>query len=150
MTIRLATSADIDGLCRLLEQLFAQEAEFSADHQAQSRGLRLIIEQPTAGEILLAEIDGQMVAMVSLLYSISTALGAPVALLEDMVVDASQRGSGLGSELLQAAIAHARSRDCRRITLLTDGDNHAAQRFYARQGFSPSSMLPMRLALDIE
>lgn len=148
MTIRLATSADIDGLCSLLNQLFAQEAEFIPDHQAQSRGLRLIVEQPSVGEILLAEVDGHIVGMVNLLYSVSTALGTPVALLEDMVVDASQRGSGLGSQLLQAAVEHAKSRGCRRITLLTDGDNHDAQRFYARQGFAPSSMLPMRLLLD--
>ncbi|TBU97818.1 GNAT family N-acetyltransferase [Stutzerimonas kirkiae] len=145
MSIRLATPGDIPALCRLLDQLFAQETEFTPDHAAQTRGLRMIVEHPEVGEILVAEQDGGIVAMVSLLYSVSTALGAPVALLEDMVVDAANRASGFGSQLLDAAIAHARQRGCRRITLLTDSDNHAAQRFYARQGFQPSSMLPMRL-----
>ncbi|SEI48382.1 N-acetylglutamate synthase, GNAT family [Azotobacter beijerinckii] len=148
MEIRPATPADIPALCRLLDQLFAQEAEFSPDRDAQQRGLAAIIEQPAAGEILLAEEDGQVLAMVNLLYTISTALGAPVALLEDMVVDAAARDRGLGTQLLEAAIATARSRGCRRITLLTDTDNLDAQRFYARRGFARSPMIPLRRALD--
>jgi ribosomal protein S18 acetylase RimI-like enzyme len=85
--------------------------------------------------------------MVNLLYTVSTALGARVALLEDMVVAPQARGRGLGSALLTHAIAHARSQGCRRITLLTDGVNDSAQRFYARHGFTGSGMVPMRMSL---
>lgn len=148
MQIRLANAADIPALCQLLAQLFAQEHEFIVDPQKQARGLAAIIEQPACGQILLAEQDGRVLGMVSLLYSQSTALGAPVAWLEDMVVDAGCRTGGIGSALLTAARELAISQGCRRITLLTDADNQAAQRFYARQGFSASSMLPMRLLLD--
>jgi hypothetical protein len=35
-----------------------------------------------------------------------------------------------------------------RLTLLTDGGNLDAQRFYARFGFVRSGMLPMRLVLN--
>lgn len=147
MPIRLATPADLPALCALLDQLFAQEAEFTPDRAAQTRGLAAIIADPQVGEILVAVEDGRVRAMVNLLYTISTALGARVALLEDMVVDAGARGAGLGSALLAAAIAHAEQRGCRRITLLTDGDNQAAQRFYRRHGFAPSPMLPMRRVL---
>jgi Ca2+:H+ antiporter len=55
------------------------------------------------------------------------------------------RGGGIGSQLLTTAIAAAHEYGCRRITLLTDRDNAAAQRFYARHGFTASAMLPMRL-----
>lgn len=147
MAIRPATPADLPALCVLLDQLFAQEAEFTPDRAAQTRGLAAILADPQVGEILVAVEDGRVRAMVNLLYTISTALGARVALLEDMVVDAGARGAGLGSTLLEAAIAHAERRGCRRITLLTDGDNLAAQRFYRRHGFQGSSMLPMRRAL---
>ena len=147
MEIRLATPADIPALCALLDQLFAQEAEFTPDRAAQQRGLAAIISDPAVGEILIAETDGRIVAMVNLLYTVSTALGERVALLEDMVVDAAARGAGLGSALLERAVGHARERGCRRITLLTDADNAAAQRFYARHGFGPSPMIPLRLAL---
>ena len=148
MTIRLATPADIPALCTLLDQLFAQEAEFTPDRAAQQRGLAAIVDTPAVGEILVAEADGRIVAMVNLLYTVSTALGAQVALLEDMVVDAAARGAGRGSALLERAIAHARQRGCKRITLLTDADNAAAQRFYARHGFGNSAMIPLRLLLS--
>ncbi|MBL8474910.1 MAG: GNAT family N-acetyltransferase, partial [Methyloversatilis sp.] len=41
----------------------------------------------------------------------------------------------------------ARQRGCRRITLLTDGHNLAAQRFYRQHGFAGSDMKAMRLML---
>ncbi|MDP3454292.1 GNAT family N-acetyltransferase [Methyloversatilis sp.] len=147
-TLRHATPADVPGLCALLAQLFAQEAEFVADAATQARGLQRILEAPDSGDILVLAEDGCPVGMVSLLYLTSTALGSRVALLEDMVVQPGQRGRGCGSRLLKAAIDCARQRGCRRITLLTDGHNLDAQRFYRQHGFAGSDMKAMRLMLD--
>jgi ribosomal protein S18 acetylase RimI-like enzyme len=47
--------------------------------------------------------------------------------------------------LIDVAIATARAAGCRRVSLLTDSDNRAAQRLYARHGFMTSGMLTMRL-----
>lgn len=143
-----ATEADIPALSNLLSILFAQEAEFKPDHAAQSKGLGQIIRNPELGAVLVGREGGNIVGMVNLLYTVSTALGERVALLEDMVVAPEARGSGVGSEILSQAIAYARQQGCKRITLLTDSDNLAAQRFYVRHGFGVSSMLPLRLALD--
>jgi len=88
--------------------------------------------------------------MVNLLFTISTALGERVALLEDMVIASKLRGAGVGSQLLEQAISVARAEGCKRITLLTDKTNESAQRFYAKQGFELSSMVPMRLSLTSE
>jgi GNAT superfamily N-acetyltransferase len=147
LCIEEATPADIPALCELLEALFAQEAEFRPDTEAQARGLTAIIGHPEVGLILVARQDGQVAGMVNLLFTVSTALGGRVALLEDMVVSPPRRGTGLGALLLEAAIAQARRQGCHRITLLTDRANEAAQRFYARQGFVASPMRPLRLLL---
>ena len=146
MTIRIdiAQESDIPSLCGLLNFLFVQEAEFTPDETAQRRGLTMIVTDPEVGTILVAR-DGQgIVGMVNLLYTVSTALGARVALLEDMVVAPQRRGAGIGSMLLQQAIEFAQTRGCKRITLLTDADNEAAQRLYRKHGFNVSEMLPMR------
>jgi GNAT superfamily N-acetyltransferase len=143
-----ATPADIPALCELLKLLFAQEAEFRPDGEKQAQGLGRIIAAPEAGRILVLREQGGIVGMVNLLFTISTALGGRVALLEDMVLRPEHRGKGLGTTLLQAALAFARQSGCLRVTLLTDGDNEAARRFYQRQGFNVSGMTAMRLVTD--
>ncbi|WP_019919551.1 GNAT family N-acetyltransferase [Methyloversatilis discipulorum] len=144
MQIDTATPADIPALCGLLSALFAQEAEFTPDTTAQARGLAMIVSDPRVGSVLVARRDGEIVGMVNLLFTVSTALGERVVLLEDMVVAPSARGAGVGSALLTVAIDFARVQRCPRITLLTDRVNADAQRFYARHGFVASDMLPMR------
>lgn len=149
MNITTATTSDIPSLCELLSELFSQEAEFKPDYTAQSRGLACIIANPEIGSILVARRQDKVVGMVNLLYTVSTALGERVALLEDMVVTPAIRGSGIGSRLIERAIDHARCNGCRRITLLTDQANYSAQRFYAKHGFETSAMIPLRLALNV-
>lgn len=148
MAIEPATAADIPALTGLLALLFAQETEFTPDPLAQAKGLTRIIANPQAGVILVGKENGEAVGMVNLLFTVSTALGERVALLEDMVVAPQRRGAGIGSQLLARAIALARGKGCRRITLLTDRANESAQRFYAKQGFAASSMMAMRLPIN--
>ena len=147
MHVSAATAANLPALCELLRELFSLEAEFTPDTDAQVRGLTRILSDPQVGTILVATQDQTVVGMVSVLYTVSTALGAPAALLEDMIVAGPARGKGIGTMLLQAAFQTARAQGCRRITLLTDASNEAAQRFYAHHGFQRSAMVPLRVEL---
>ena len=141
MEITLATASDIPALCELLSLLFSQEADFQPDEEAQRRGLAQILDNPDVGLILVARQKNQIVGMVNLLFTVSTALGQRVALLEDLVIAPTQRGNGIGSQLLKQTIETARLHDCHRITLLTDLANESAQRFYRKHGFSFSAMI---------
>jgi len=147
ITTRIASIDDIESCVELLLQLFSNELEFTPDAEKQRRGLRVILENRSVGEIMLVEVDGVVCGMVSLLYTISTALGGKAALLEDMVIDRNHRKQGLGTMLLTAAIAHAKKTDCMRITLLTDNNNTIAQNFYLSNGFNHSAMIAMRQLL---
>lgn len=140
-----AQEQDVDGMADLLLSLFDQEADFAPDRAKQLAGLRLIMAEPKTGQLFAARANGKVVGMVSLLFTVSTALGKPVCWLEDMVVSKDARGQGLGSTLLNHAIAFAKDKGYGRITLLTDLANKDAQRFYARHGFALSEMTPMRL-----
>ena len=144
MEISRAEIDDIPALCDLLFSLFSQEAEFTPDRNAQARGLTAVINDPELGAILVARIDGEIVGMVNLLFTVSTALGERVALLEDMVVSAEWRGEGIGSGLMSEVYDFAKENSCKRITLLTDHDNEGAHRFYRRHGFEQSSMIAFR------
>lgn len=145
--VRRAIEADIASLCRLLALLFAQEPDFLPNADRQTRGLRSIINQPETGRIFCATANNDIIGMVSILFTISTAEGGRAGWLEDMVVDPGWRGRGIGERLLQEAIKEARLSGCSRITLLTDNSNSAAKRFYERAGFVQSQMVPFRLSL---
>jgi ribosomal protein S18 acetylase RimI-like enzyme len=57
------------------------------------------------------------------------------AWIEDVVVDESARGAGVGEALTLAAIDEARRRNVRSIDLTTRPTRESANRLYARLGF---------------
>ena len=147
MVIQLASHDDVDGMCHLLSILFAQEKEFTPNVSAQKKGLQTILDTPFLGQLFVAKEEGRIIGMVNLLWSISTALGEKVAWLEDVVVLPEYRSQGVGAALIAYALKNAKESGCKRITLLTDGNNEKAQAFYKRFGFQISTMQPMRVIL---
>lgn len=142
-----AVASDIPELCHLLGLLFSQETEFHPDSEAQRRGLEMILANPTIGRIYVIREEGKVIGMANLLYTVSTALGARVGLLEDVIVAPGHRHKGLGAMMLKHVKEQAAKNGCRRITLLTDIGNLSGREFYARHGFEKSDMLPLRLPL---
>jgi GNAT superfamily N-acetyltransferase len=147
MKFEIAMLSDVADLCKLLDLLFEQEVEFKPDLKAQIIGLELIINNPNAGTIIVARDNSELIGMINILYTVSTALGARVGMLEDMVVTKSARDCGVGSKLIEFALEYALNQGCKRMTLLTDHDNEAAHRFYQKHGFSRSSMVPFRKSM---
>ena len=145
--IEQATLEDLPQLTDLLYDLLSQEADFVPDRAKQMRGLRLILEQPNRGRIFVLRQNGMILGMINLLFTISTAEGGFVILLEDVIVNRDFRGRGFGDKLLSHAIDYARKKDFARITLLTDRLNEDGQRFFKAHGFYESKMIPMRLIL---
>src|SRR5499427_10826234 len=144
VVIEPATEADLDELSELVGELFAQESDFRPNKEKQLRGLRLIFEQPNRGRVFVLRRDGAIVGMINLLFTISTAEGGFVVLLEDLVVHKQYQSHGYGAMLLNHAIEFARQKNFLRITLLTDRPENVAQAFFRKHGFVDSSMIPMR------
>ncbi len=147
MYCKVAQVQDIPTLCILLQQLFSQEAEFVPDTEVQTHALKMIIENKNVGEIFIILKEEKIVGMVNFLYTISTALGTKVAILEDMILEKNYRGQNLGTTLIDFALAKVKENGCRRVTLLTDEDNTYAHKFYQNKGFEKSSMVPFKLIL---
>jgi len=143
----LAKASDLPRLVELLGILFESEAEFSVDAEKQRTALQAILADPAKGKIFVAREGREVIAMASLLYTISTAEGGKAALFEDLVTAPEHRKRGIGAALLKHVIEQARAEEVLRITLLTDMQNERAQALYRRLGFVGSPMKPMRLKI---
>jgi ribosomal protein S18 acetylase RimI-like enzyme len=64
--------------------------------------------------------------------------GASRGLLEDVRVASHCRSRGIGEQLVQWAVAEARTKGCKLVELLTHHTRVDAQRFYERLGFARS------------
>ena len=150
LRIEPATIEDLAELTDLTMSLFAIEADFEPNQEKQRHGLRLILEQPNRGRIFVLRSDHKVIGMVNLLFTISTAEGGFVILMEDVIVRPEHRGHGYGTRLVNYVKDFAGKKDFKRITLLTDRVSAESKRFFQRNGFVHSSMIPMRLLLGPE
>lgn len=143
-----ATLEDLPALTTLVMDLMARSDDFTPDHTLQERGLRLILEQPNRGRIFVVRNKDRIFGMVNLLFTISTARGGFVILMEDVVIHPDHRGQGYGSMLVDYVVDFAKRKNFKRITLLTDRISAESQEFFKKQGFDYSNMIPMRRIID--
>jgi len=83
--------------------------------------------------LFVARVDGRIVGTLTLaLYRIPT---GRKAWIEDVVVDDSARGHGVGEALSRAAVDEARRRGAKDVSLTSRPSRKAANRLYQRIGF---------------
>lgn len=146
--VESATIEDLPALTELVMDLFAKSGDFSPDRTVQEKGLQLILEQPSRGRIFVLRNNHRLFGMVNLLFTISTARGGFVILMEDVIVHPDHRGQGYGSMLLKHVVEFAKQKNFKRITLLTDKISQESQEFFQKNGFEYSNMIPMRRIID--
>lgn len=146
-TIDFATADDLESMADLLAELFTLESDFKPERGKQIAGLQLILDNPAIGQLFVVRIDGRVAGMANALFTISTAEGCRVVLLEDVIVKAPHRGTGLGRKLVEHILAWAAANGLPRVTLLADKDNAPALAFYERMGFEYSAMRVLRKSI---
>jgi len=121
--VRRATSGDLDGLVAL------EQATFVLDRMSERQWRRHL--DSLSAEVLVAVRERQLVGAAIVFYR----RGQDIARLYSIAVAASERGTGIGAELLAAVEQAARRRGSRRLRLEVRADNAAAQRLYERAGY---------------
>jgi len=128
-TIEIASTVD-DALVEAFDRLIPQLS--SSSPPPGRAGLEAIVNNPNS-VLFLATIDGVVVGSLTLaLYAIPTGLKAWI---EDVVVDDSARGQGVGESLNHAAVDEARRRGAKDVSLTSRPFREAANRLYRRIGF---------------
>ena len=98
------------------------------------------ISQDPNTALFVCELDGTVraTALVSLCSDVMYGF-QPFAVLENVVVDASVRGSGVGELLLGHIEVYGQAKDCSKIMLLSSANRADAHRFFVRAGFAGST-----------
>lgn len=104
----------------------------SSNPPPQSSELQEIVSSDSS-VLFVARVDGNIVGSLTLAtFRIPTGLRAWI---EDVVVDSSARGHGVGEALNQAALAEARARGAVTVDLTSRPSREAANRLYQKLGF---------------
>lgn len=101
--------------------------------------------------LLVGELDRELVACVQIsVLPCLTHGGRTRAQLEGVRVASSQRGAGIGRQLIEAAVAWARDQGCGVVQLTTDAARPDARRFYESLGFAATHVgLKRTIEVDV-
>ena len=143
MTVDVVIADEVDDeLVAAFASLIPQLSSSSPPPTAQE--LAEIVASPDS-VLYLARHDGRIVGSLTLaFYRIPTGLKAWI---EDVVVDESARGQGVGEALNNAAIDEARRRGAKNLSLTSRASRETANRLYQRLGFEPYDTNIYRLTL---
>jgi ribosomal protein S18 acetylase RimI-like enzyme len=131
------TDEDVTAINRLLPQLSKSAAPLDA-------GALTRVANWDGNSLLLARAAGEIVGMLTLVtFPIPTGLRAWI---EDVVVDESARGQGVGAALTEEAIRLARAAGARTIDLTSRPSRQSANRLYERLGFQARETRTYRLS----
>jgi ribosomal protein S18 acetylase RimI-like enzyme len=131
MIVRDLAPADLPAVTALLGQLGYELAE-----QEVSSRLDHLKKAPDHA-VRVADIDGKVVGLLHMFRR--PALEKPLeAVVQSLVVDAAQRGHGVGAALMRDAEAWAQERGLASVALYTRIDRAAARAFYKRIGYGLS------------
>lgn len=132
--VRPATPADVGAIFALMYEL-AEYEKLTHLFVATEAGLNDALFGPrTASEALVADDDGRVVGYALFFHNFSTFLGRRGLYLEDLYVQPSQRGTGLGKAMLSRLAALARERQCGRFEWSVLDWNQPAIDFYEKLG----------------
>ena len=145
LAYREASQSDLPAILALLGQPDMDDGEVLSIEEA-GRILGRMQRYPDY-RIHLAERDGEVVGAFALLIMDNLGhMGAPSAIVEQVLVAPSQQGRGVGTAMMHHAMALAAERGCYKLVLSSNIKRERAHAFYDRLGFERHG-LSFRVAL---
>jgi ribosomal protein S18 acetylase RimI-like enzyme len=130
MQIEIATTADSE-LYEAFQRLVPQLTQNNPPPTQEE--LEALIHEPSSTLLLARNQNGQIIGALNLtVYRVPTGVRA---IIEDVIVDLSARGQGVGEALMQRAITLAKEKQAASIALTSNPLRVAANALYIKLGF---------------
>ncbi|MER7856094.1 GNAT family N-acetyltransferase [Streptomyces bacillaris] len=147
LEIRPVAETDLDAVVGMLaDDPLGAQRESPGDLTPYRAALRRLADDPHQ-HVVVAVREGRVVGTLQLTVIPGLSRrGATRSIIEAVRIHADERGSGLGTQLIQWAVDESRRQDCQLVQLTSDATRQDAHRFYERLGFT-ASHVGFKLAL---
>lgn len=128
---RNCDSKDFEGISRLLQQLWPEQ-------QFNIKDLREVYERALSSphqKLMVAVDTDRIVGFCSLTIKNNLWQAGNLGVVDELVVDAERRGSGIGKMLMERITKLAIENRCKRLELDSSFHRKAAHQFYEHLGF---------------
>lgn len=139
LEIRAAVTEDIPAIVGMLaDDPLGSQRESPDDLTPYLAALERLAADPNQ-HLVVAVREGRVVGTLQLtIVPGLSRRGATRSIIEAVRIHADERGSGLGTQLIEWAINESRRQDCQLVQLTSDVTRTDAHRFYERLGFTAS------------
>jgi GNAT superfamily N-acetyltransferase len=139
LILRDATAADLPAIVAMLADDKLGSTREDLEDLAPYEAAFAEVEADPNQRLIVAERAGIAVGtfQLSLIPGVAQR-GLKRAMIESVRVATTERGSGLGTQMMQWAIEEARNAGCKQVQLTSNAQRPDAHRFYERLGFVPS------------
>ncbi|MBY0097954.1 GNAT family N-acetyltransferase [Mesobacillus maritimus] len=138
LNFRLATEQDLDKIVAMIadDPLGSKREKYEQPLPVSYRKAFQAITADPNNELIVACKGNDIVGVQQITYTpYLTYQGGWRATIEGVRTRSSERGKGVGTDLIQWGIQRAKKRGCHLIQLTTDKKRKDALRFYERLGF---------------
>ncbi len=134
LRIRPADAADLPGVLALYAQPDIDDGRVLPPEDAARLHARFASYPDYV--LYVAERSGAIAGSFAMLVMDNLGhLGAPSAIVEDVVVDPALHGRGIGRTMMRFAVERARDKGCYKLMLSSNARRERAHRFYEDLGF---------------
>lgn len=134
MNIDRATPAETDAVVELIRQQFAEHHILCEPGQL-GRSVAPMLSPDGPGFVLLAKDGGHHLGLAAVAFSWTLEHGGRSAWLDELYVVPDHRDAGIGTALLDRALAEVRREGCLAVDLEVDAEHRRAESLYHRRGF---------------
>ncbi|MFC9506512.1 GNAT family N-acetyltransferase [Streptomyces sp. NPDC057002] len=139
LEIRAAVADDVPAIVGMLaDDPLGAQRESPDDLAPYLTALERLSADPNQ-RLVVAVREGRVVGTLQLtIVPGLSRRGATRSIIEGVRIHADERGSGLGTQLIEWAISESRNLGCQLVQLTSDTSRTDAHRFYERLGFTAS------------
>ena len=144
--IRLATENDVQAAFKLMADLGYPDlslARFAETYHS-------VLEHPAMLLIVVEDINEEVIGLASISNRPQLRLTGNLVTIDEFVVANHARARGVGRELLEAAVAMAKTLGARRLEIETNRARESYRReFYVKNGFIEADSAVMRIDYEL-